>query len=256
MSSAFRLTVVGCAGSYAGPDSPASCYLLEGERDGRTWRVLLDLGSGAFGAVQRYIDPLTIDAVLFTHLHPDHYFDISGLYVVWKYHPSGPRPPIPVWGPPGVAEQVARAYGLPESPGMSAEFDFHEYGDEPVRLGPFTITATRVMHPVPAYALRVEAGGRVLAYSGDTGTCPELVDAARDADLLLCEAAFVEGGDNPADLHLTGAEAGRAAGKAGAARLVLTHIPPWHDPAIALGEAGRTYDGPVELAVSGATYTL
>ena len=252
----MRLTVVGCAGSYAGPDSPASCYLLEGEHDGRTWRVLLDLGSGAFGAVQRYIDPLTIDAVLVSHLHPDHYFDISGLYVVWKYHPSGPRPSIPVWGPRGVARQVARAYGLPKAPGMSAEFDFREYDDAPVPLGPFTITATRVMHPVPAYALRIEADGRVLAYSGDTGPCPELVDAARDADLLLCEAAFVEGGDNPPDLHLTGAEAGRAASKAGAARLVLTHIPPWHDPAVALGEARTTYDGPVELAVSGATYAI
>jgi ribonuclease BN (tRNA processing enzyme) len=249
-----RLTVVGCAGSYAGPESPASCYLLEGEHDGRTWRVLLDLGSGAFGELQRYVDPLTLDAVLFTHLHPDHYFDISGLYVVWKYHPSGAQPRIPVWGPPGVARQVARAYGLPKEPGMSGEFDFHEYDARPVRLGPFTITPTRVMHPVPAYALRVECEGRTLAYSGDTGPCGELVEAARDADLLLCEAAFQEGGDNPPQLHLTGADAGRAAAKAGVDRLVLTHVPPWHDGQVALAEAATTYDGPVELAASGATY--
>lgn len=252
----MRLTVVGCAGSYPGPESPASCYLLEGELDGRTWRVVLDLGSGAFGELQRYVDPLCIDAVLLTHLHPDHYFDISGLYVVWKYHPTGPQRRIPIWGPAGVARQAARAYGLAPEPGMSQEFDFHEYDGSAVRLGPFTITTTRVMHPVTAYALRVEADGRTLVYSGDTGPCGELLDVARDADLLLCEAAFQEGEDNPPDLHLTGVEAGRAAAKAGAARLVLTHIPPWHDREVALTEARTTYDGPVELASSGATYEI
>jgi ribonuclease BN (tRNA processing enzyme) len=252
----MRLTVIGCSGSYPGPDSPASCYLVEADHGGRTWRVLLDLGSGAFGALQRHIDPLTIDAVLLTHLHPDHYFDISGLYVVWKYHPAGARPPIPVWGPRGVAKQSARAYGLPDEPGMSAEFDFQEYDDQPIRIGPFTITPTRVVHPVPAYGLRVEAGGRVLAYSGDTGPCTELVDLARDADLLLAEAAFREGGDNPADLHLTGVEAGHAARKAEAGRLLLTHIPPWNDREVALAEARTVFDGDVDLARCDTSYDV
>lgn len=254
--SAMRLTVIGCAGSYPGPDSAASCYLLEADHEGRTWRVLIDLGSGALGTLQQYVDPLTLDAVLLSHLHPDHYFDISGLYVVWKYHPSGPQERIPVYGPAGVARQAARAYGLPKEPGMSAEFDFREYDDAPIRLGPFTVKAVRVVHPVPAYGMRVEVGGRTLAYSGDTGPCSALVDLAKGADLLLAEAAFVEGGDNPADLHLTGTEAGRAAHDAGVGRLVLTHIPPWHDREVALAEARSTYSGPIELAVTGATYEL
>ena len=252
----MKLTVIGCSGSYPGPDSPASCYLLEADLDGRTWRVLLDLGSGALGTLHRYTDPLSVDAVLVSHLHPDHYFDISGLYVVWKYHPAGARPPIPVWGPRGVAKQSARAYGLPEHPGMSAEFDFHEYDDQPIHLGPFTIRPTRVVHPVLAYGLRVEAGGRTIAYSGDTGPCQQLVDLAKGADLLLAEAAFQTGGDNPVDLHLTGADAGAAATAAGVARLVLTHIPPWHDSQVALAEARAAYDGPVGLAATGATYLL
>ena len=250
------MTVIGCAGSYPGPDSAASCYLLEADHEGRTWRVLIDLGSGALGTLQQYVDPLTLDAVLLSHLHPDHYFDISGLYVVWKYHPSGPQERIPVYGPAGVARQAARAYGLPKEPGMSAEFDFREYDDAPIRLGPFTVKAVRVVHPVPAYGMRVEVGGRTLAYSGDTGPCAALVDLAKGADLLLAEAAFVEGGDNPADLHLTGTEAGRAAHDAGVGRLVLTHIPPWHDREVALAEARSTYSGPIELAVTGATYEI
>jgi ribonuclease BN (tRNA processing enzyme) len=252
----MRLTVVGCSGSFAGPDSAASCYLLECEHEGRTWRVLLDLGSGALGSLQRFVDPLTVDAVLVSHLHPDHYFDISGLYVMWRYHPDGARPPIPVWGPRGIAKQSARAYGLRKDPGMSAEFDFHEYDEQPIRLGPFTITASQVVHPITAYGLRVESDGAVLVYSGDTGPCPELVELAAGADLLLAESAFVESADNPVDLHLTGKQAGAAATEAGAARLVLTHIPPWHDVEVCLKEARESYGGPLEAAVPGATYTL
>ena len=252
----MRLTVVGCSGSFPGPESAASCYLLEGEHDGRTWRVLLDLGSGSLGSLQRFVDPLTVDAVLLSHLHPDHYFDISGLYVMWKYHPDGARPPIPVFGPAGVARQCARAYGLRTQPGMSDEFDFHEYDGRPVRLGPFTITAHEMVHPVTAYGLRVEADGQVLAYSGDTGPCQQLVELARGADLLLSEAAFVESGDNPSDLHLTGKQAGVAAAEAGVRRLVLTHVPPWHDKEVSLVEAREAFAGPLEVAAPGSTYLL
>jgi ribonuclease BN (tRNA processing enzyme) len=255
----MRLTVIGCSGSFAGPDSAASCYLLEADSaapGGRTWRVLLDLGSGALGTLHRFIDPQLVDAVVFSHLHPDHYFDISGLYVVWKYHPAGARPRIPVYGPAGVARQVARAYGLPAEPGMSAEFEFREFDDQPIELGPFKIRPTRVVHPVPSYGLRVEAGDRVVAYSGDTGPCDALVELAKGADLLLAEAAFQTGRDNPVDLHLTGADAAAAATAAGVGRLVLTHIPPWHDPQVAHAEATAGYDGPVDLAVTGATYEL
>jgi ribonuclease BN (tRNA processing enzyme) len=252
----MKITVVGCSGSVAGPESAASCYLLEGEHDDRTWRVLLDLGSGALGPLQRYVDPLTVDAVLISHLHPDHYFDISGLYVMWKYHPDGPRAAIPVWGPAGVAKQCARAYGMSPEVGMTAQFEFHEYDDRPVRLGPFSIRVTRVAHPVPAYGMRVEADGAALAYSGDTGPCQALVELAADADLLLCEAAFLESGDNPGDLHMTGKQAGAAATEAQARRLVLTHIPPWYDPERSLAEAREAFHGPLERAVTGSTYDL
>jgi ribonuclease BN (tRNA processing enzyme) len=252
----MRLTVVGASGSLPGPHSCASCYLLEGEHEGRTWRVLLDLGSGALGVLQRFVDPLTIDAVLLSHLHPDHYFDISGLYVLWRYHPGGERPPIPVWGPRGVAHQCARAYGLRKDPGMSAQFDFHEYDGKPIVLGPFTISAAQVVHPITAYGLRVEADGAVLVYSGDTGPCQELVELAERADLLLAEAAFVESGANPVDLHLTGKQAGAAAAEAKVSRLVLTHVPPWHDPEAARAEAAEVFQGSIDLAVTGATYTM
>ena len=117
----MRLTIIGCSGSFPGPDSPASCYLVDTEHEGRTWRILLDLGSGALGALHRYADPLGVDAVLLSHLHPDHCSDIAGYYVMRKYHPDGPQPRIPVFGPRGTAKRMATSYGLPAQPGMNKE---------------------------------------------------------------------------------------------------------------------------------------
>jgi ribonuclease BN (tRNA processing enzyme) len=251
----MRLTVVGCSGSYPGPDSPASCYLLEADLDGRTWRILLDLGSGALGALHRYVDPLAIDAVLLSHLHADHCLDLTGYYVMRKYHPSGQQPRIPVWGPVGTADRMARAYDLPLEPGMTGEFDFRTW-DGPVRIGPFSVEAVPVVHPVPAYGLRVSVDGITVAYSGDTGPCPALARVADGADLLLAEASFRQGDDNPADLHLTGADCGELASSANVKSLVITHVPPWHDGRVAVREAAELYDGPLELARAGAVYDL
>ncbi len=251
----MRLTIVGCSGSYPGPESAASCYLLEADHDGRTWRILLDLGNGALGQLHRYVDPLAVDAVFVSHLHADHCLDLCGYYVMRKYHPTGPQQPIPVWGPHGTAERMARAYDLPEDPGMTEEFAFRAHG-APVELGPFRIEAREVVHPVLAFALKVTADGRTLVYSGDTGPCAALDEAAAGADLLLAEASFQTGDENPPDLHLTGADCGRTATAAGVGRLVLTHIPPWHDPAVAEAEARGEWSGPLDVARAGATYVV
>jgi ribonuclease BN (tRNA processing enzyme) len=258
----MRLTVVGCSGSYPGPESAASCYLVEEELDGRTWRILLDLGNGALGQLHRYADPLDVDAVLLSHLHADHCLDLCGYYVMRKYHPTGPQPQIPVWGPAGTAERMARAYDLPLDPGMTEEFAFKEYGSHAhadgtvMELGPFRVEARQVVHPVAAYALKVTAGGRTLVYSGDTGPCPQLDEVATGAHLLLAEASFRSVDDNPPDLHMTGTDCGRTASRAGVERLVLTHVPPWHDPADAEAEARAEWSGPVDLARAGATYDV
>lgn len=248
--------MVGNSGSYPGPDSPASCYLLESEHEGRTWRILLDLGNGSLGALQRYADPLQIDAVLFSHLHADHCLDLCGYYVMRKYHPLGPQPQIPVWGPAGTGDRLATAYELPLDPGMHEEFDFGAYAGQEVRIGPFEVAAVAVNHPVDAYALRVRADDRTLVYSGDTAACPALTEHAMAADLFLCEASFLETAANPPDIHLTGAEAGHVGTDAGVHRLLLTHIPPWHDPQKVLAEARSSYAGDVALAAPGTTYQV
>lgn len=250
------LTVVGCSGSFPGPESAASCYLLETQYEGSTFRLVLDLGSGSLGGLQKYADLRALDAVVLSHLHADHCLDLCGLYVVRKFHPRGHLGRIPVYGPKGTADRMARAYDMSADPGMWPEFDFRAFPSDPFQLGPFTVTVARVDHPVDAFAVRVAEAGRSLVYSGDTGPCAELEELAEDCDLLLAEASFLEGGDNPPNLHLTGKQAAQVASRARAGRLVLTHIPPWLDSEAVLREATPHYLGAASLAQPGATYLL
>ncbi len=248
----MRLTVVGCSGSLPGPDSPASCYLVEA---GDT-TLVLDLGSGALGPLQRRVELGSIDAVLLSHLHPDHCMDMCGYYVAVRYSPWCDAKRVEVWGPAGTAERMAQAYGLPDDPGMTDEFDFHTYPDHPFTIGEVRITAARVVHPVPAYAIRIEHDDSVLVYSGDTAPTPALVELSKGADLLLCEASFVEGDANPPGHHLTGREAGEHAAAAKVRQLMLTHILPWGDPERAVAEARSAFDGPIGVARPGAIVEL
>jgi ribonuclease BN (tRNA processing enzyme) len=248
-----RLTVVGCSGSFPGPESAASCYLLE--HDG--FVLVLDLGSGAIGPLQRYVGLDAVDAVLLTHLHADHCADLCGYYVARRYAPGGPAGrPLDVYGPPGTAAAVAGAYGGISDAHLAEVFAFHPIAAGAWELGPFSVRTTRTAHPVECNALRLEAGGRSLTYTGDTGPSDAVRALAAGSDLLLAEASFVEGADNPADLHLTGYEAGRLAADAGVGRLVVTHVPPWHDADAARADAARAYAGPCDLARPGASYAL
>jgi hypothetical protein len=154
--SGMRLTSIGCSGSFAGPDSRASCYLRGGDdADGRTWRILLDLGSGALGPLQKYADRRDVDAVFFSHLHADHCLDLCGYYVLRKYHPGGAcrasRSGVRGRGRSG----WPTAYDLPGP-----------RHDQRVRLPrvrrsgrarPVPCRAVAVAHPVPAFGFRVTA---------------------------------------------------------------------------------------------------
>lgn len=250
----MKLTVVGCSGSFPSAHSPCSSYLIEA--DG--FRLLIDLGNGALGELQRHCGLYDIDAVLLSHLHPDHYIDMCAYFVARYYrHDGGMAPAIPVYGPAGTERRLNVAYGdVPDEKSMSEVFDFRSLRPGDFRLGPLTVTAALMSHPVEAYGFRVEYAGRVVAYSGDTGPCEALRALADGADLFLCEASFTHGKENVPEVHLNGREAGQYADRAGAGRLVLTHIPPWTDAELNLVDARSVYDGPVDLARPGAVYEL
>ncbi|MDF9813445.1 MBL fold metallo-hydrolase [Streptomyces sp. SPB162] len=250
----MKLTVVGCSGSFPSAESACSSYLVEA--DG--FRLLLDMGNGALGELQRHCGLYDLDAVLLSHLHADHCIDMCGYFVARYYrHDGGPADAIPVYGPEGTERRLSTAYGdMPDEKCMSEVFDFRTLEPGSFTLGPFTVTTDRVSHPVEAFGFRIEHDGRALTYSGDTGPCDALLGLADGADLFLCEASFTHGKEDIPELHLNGRQAGEHADRAGAGRLVLTHIPPWTDPARNLADARAVFDGPVELATSGAVYEL
>ena len=262
----MRLTVVGCAGSFPSAESAASSYLVEADDDaGRTWRVVLDLGNGAFGPLQKYCDPGTVDAFAISHLHADHAADLVVLGVYRRYHPGGPWGPVPVHGPEGTIARLVQLAGSDPATDISAQVDVRVWAvGHGVDVGPMRLEPVAMEHPVPAFGVRVvgpcdtdPSRRATLAYTGDTDACAGLDALATGADLLLCEAGFLEGRDDAVrGVHLTGRRAGEAATTGRAGRLVLTHIPAWNDSAVTLREASAAYAGPIDLARPGAVYVL
>lgn len=263
----MRLVVVGCAGSYPSATSAASGYLVQAEDgDGRTWSVLLDLGNGALGPLQRHVDPTRLDAVAISHLHADHCADLAVLNVLRRYGPDGPCPePVAVWGPTGTSARIAELGGKDPATDASTQFDVRTWDPTlPVRVGPLLLEPVAMNHSVETFGVRVTGPSeRVpgadarLAYTGDTDAGPGLDALAAGADLLLAEAAFCEGRDDAwRGIHLTGRRAGQAAARGGSAHLVITHVPAWNPPSQALAEARAVFDGPIDLAEPGRTWTL
>jgi ribonuclease BN (tRNA processing enzyme) len=108
-----------------------------------------------------------------------------------------------------------------------------------------------VDHPTPAFGIRVTDGERTFAYTGDTGPCTALDELARGADVLLSEASWTDAPDRPAGVHLSGKQAGEVASRAGAGRLLLTHIAPWTDRAAVLAEAVEAFGAAVAVEQGG-----
>ncbi len=250
----MKLTIVGCAGSYTNATSAGSCYLLE--FDG--YSLLLDLGSGALGALAKSTNIANVDAVALSHVHLDHCADVAGLYVTRRYDPTGMAAKIPFFGPPQIAARMDEMYGLTDQDdsSMTTVFDFVEYDGSVHQAGPFTIATVAVDHCIPAFAIKVSAGGRSLVYSGDTSACQSLVELSTGADLALYEASYVESGDNPRGMHMTGAQAGRVATQAGIDRLVLTHLVAWNDDAEVQSDAATSFSGDLVMAQPGMTITV
>ncbi|APT85348.1 MBL fold metallo-hydrolase [Corynebacterium aquilae] len=250
----MKVRILGCSGSVARRGNPASGYLVtsEGMSD-----VVMDLGPGAFAELASVANPSDVH-VLFSHLHPDHCMDFPSLLVWRRFHPQRPSTGRNLcYGPEATFRHLGRlsADHPDEIDDMSDTFAFTPWRHgEKVMVDRLFATPFRVVHPIETFALRLEEPktGKVLAFSGDSAVTDALVDAARGADVFLCEATWGDSSaGKPPAMHLSGAEAGAIAQEAGVKTLVLVHIPPWTDPADAVNAARSTFDGEIIVGESG-----
>jgi len=251
-SAPVQLTVLGSNGTYPTPGHPASGYLVD---HGGTM-VWLDTGPGTLPAVMAGPGVGAIDAIVLSHAHLDHCSDLFPLLNVFRF--AVVRTAVPVMCPAGLPDRFAAFLEVDEGHALFRVFAFDEVapGDER-EAGGLRLRFGEATHPVPALATRLDGGGRSIVYSGDTGPGGDLEALASGADLLLCEATLQ--GEPAVDrypYHLFAAEAGAVAAAAGVGRLVVTHVAPTLDPAVAVAEAAAAFGGPVIHAVPGLQIDL
>ena len=231
----MRLTVVGCAGSAPAPDSTCSCYLIEA--DGAN--LLLDLGPGSSGPLQRYLPPDAVDLVILSHAHSDHFADLTQLP---RLREETTTTPLRVIGPSDMPDVLTSYPDVFTASVATAE---------PFAVGSMRVRLARVEHG-ECWATRI---GDALCYTADTEPCAALDDLAAECRVLLAEASGLDE-DGPLPRHLTAGDAGRLAARSGSRLLVLTHLRPWQDHRRLLAEAAAIAGCPVILAQPGLRVAL
>ncbi len=250
----MELLIVGSGAAY--PDRPgtaSSTYVMAHARH----RLCLDLGQGGFAGLAGRVEPSTLDAVVISHVHPDHFVDLVALRHYLRYEFT-PARRLRVLGPAGLE---ARLDALLDQPGFAAEaldIEGREVGR--TTIGPFLLESALVTHTDESYAVRVspvdEPAAPGLVYSGDCGRADDLAPLVRRGDLLLTEVAFGAGPVPVGDLHLDGPAVGALAAATCPGRVLLTHLQMRRDPAATIASVRALWDGPVSLVVDGETWTI
>ncbi|ATO14819.1 MBL fold metallo-hydrolase [Micromonospora sp. WMMA2032] len=240
----MRLTVLGGCGVW--PEAGQACSGFLVEEAG--FRLLLDLGYATLPRLLAHVTADQVDAVFISHGHPDHCADLNP-FLRARALRDDPPPPVPVYALPGALDAVLAL----DRPGMlDAAYVPHEFtAGDALDIGPFRAETRLLPHWVPNAGIRLDAGGRVLAYTGDTGPSPDVVALARDADLLVAEATYLrEVPEDSRDHQSSARQAGRQAEAAGARRLLLTHLRPGTDHAAARAAAAEEYAGEIAVATA------
>jgi ribonuclease BN (tRNA processing enzyme) len=246
MGESLTLVPVGVGAAYGRPNEVQSAYLvLAGSR-----ALCLDLGAGCLNRLTSLAPPERLEALVVTHMHPDHLADLLALRVYMSFGPGrGSR--VRVLGPSGLRERLI-AFSGPDGWDEGLAFEaLTPDGGEVDLGGGLLLRYAEVPHTPPTFAVRVDWGGKSICYGADCSPNDALPDLASGCDILLVECSF--GAQEVPDgvLHLSSRDAAAIARAAGARRLLLTHCYPEFDRDTALAAAQEGLDVPVEWAVAG-----
>jgi ribonuclease BN (tRNA processing enzyme) len=219
-----RVTFLGSGDAFGSGGRMNACILLEGSRS----RYLIDCGATSLTAMRsRGVDPSEIEAILVSHLHGDHFGGIPFLLLDAQFV-SKRTAPLTIAGPAGIERRIEQAMEVlfPGSSPASDGFELDIVELEPeraARVGALTVTPQLVSHPsgAPPLALRIECDGKLIAYTGDTEWTDSLIEAGRDADLLIAEAYRY---DEEVAHHLDYRTLARHIDELNPKRLVVTHM--------------------------------
>ncbi|KIL45621.1 MBL fold metallo-hydrolase [Jeotgalibacillus soli] len=243
----MKVTVVGFWGGYPKMNEASTGYLIE--QDG--FHLLLDCGSGVLSQLQRYIQPDELDALVITHYHADHIADVGVLQHALLIQEALKGETI-----------ILPAYGHQEDESGFSSLQYKELmraiayqPEQPLKLGPFTLSFLRTRHSVPCYAVRIESSNAVVVFTADSAYQTSFIEFAKNADLLIAESNFYSGMDAQSAGHMTSEEAASIARDARIKHLLLTHLPHFGNLNQLKKEAEQIYDGKVQLASSGLTIT-
>jgi ribonuclease BN (tRNA processing enzyme) len=264
----MRVTVLGKSPSWQDAGGACSGYLIT---EGDT-ALLLDCGNGVFSKLRMQVDYVDVDGVLISHMHADHFLDLVPFAYALTYAPR--QQPVPVDRWPGTDDPARPELHLPDGGTKMLRDIVGAWGPEDlidnafriseydvrssVTVGPIEARFHSVPHFTETFAVNLtsaEGGGRI-TFGADCRPGEEIVEAARDTDLLIIEATLPRPERTGVRGHLTPAEAGEHAKRAGAKRVVLTHISDELDADWAREEGSRAFGAPVEVAAEGAAYEV
>ncbi len=242
-----QLQFLGSGDAFGSGGRFQTCFLLSGAGGA----LLIDCGASSLIAMKRAgVDPGEIGWVLLTHLHGDHFGGVPFLVLDGQF--SRRTRPLLVAGPPGTRARVEAAMEIffPNSTRVTRRFavEFVELAERvSAAVGPATVTPFSVAHAsgAPSYALRIQYGGKIIVYSGDTEWTESLVDAARGADVLVCEAYFFE---KKIKFHLDYATLRDQKKRLECSRIILTHM--------SQDMLGRLAESEMECATDGQIVAL
>ena len=238
--------MLGCSGTHSSATNGCSSYLVQTAGA----NVLLDAGPGCSIELQRHLALDELDAIVLSHEHPDHWTEMPTLYHAFCFTLTKR---IAVYGTKGTRDRLLGA--SPEA--CDDAFDWTVIDeDSELEIADQSWTFSLTDHPVETLASRVESGGVSLAYSADTGPDWSPERFGQPIDLMVYEASLTVDLEPNGIPHVSGREAAIRATAAGVQQLVLTHVPPGHDPNIRRQDAEKEFLGSIELAEPGRTFVV
>ncbi len=243
----MEVVVVGASGTFPRAGGACNGYLV---RHGET-KVLIDMGTGVLSRLYEWLAPEDLDALIITHLHPDHFLDIYPYRYFLEFCAQG-KLPLAVYAPSGAYEYIQRLFNEPDPAKFSKIFSFKDLGGaSPIRIGDIELISHEVSHLKPTFGIEARAQGKSLFYTSDTAYDERLKKIAARVDLLLAEATLTADQAGKPVAHMTTTEVGKLAAEANVEHLVLTHLWPHFDRRRILDEVKLEFNGKIDLADEG-----